>query len=71
TLKFSVKEKQYLKIVLFDLQGRLIKIIVSQNFNEGDQTFQVSTSDLSSGAYLVCIRNKYNATISSVKLSVD
>ncbi len=70
TLKFTVKEKQFLNISLFDLQGRLMKIIASQNFNIGDHTFQISTSDLPSGTYLVCMKNKNETVISSVRLTV-
>lgn len=71
TLVFMLKEKQFLKITLTDVNGRQLKTISSQNFNEGEQKLQIATLDLSAGSYLLNVVSDKNVVVSTTLLKVE
>ena len=71
TMTFHVIKKQYLQIVLFDVQGKLVKIIASQNFNEGEQQIKVNTFDIKEGSYLVRIQTEDQQVVSATLLKIE
>lgn len=71
TILFQLKQKQFLKITLCDIQGKIIKTIVSQNFTEGEQRLQINTSDLNAGSYLVCLQTENQTIVSTILFKVE
>ncbi len=53
TISFIVTNESKVKIVLEDLNGRVIKVIADENFNVGKYSLQIKLTDLSKGIYLV------------------
>ena len=68
---FHLKQKQFLQIMLCDIQGKVVKKITSQLFSEGEHSLQINTSDISEGSYLVKIQGDNTIIISSVLLKVE
>ena len=53
TIKYSVNVPSQVKIVVYDMQGRLVKVLADQNQEAGVYNVQWDMSKLSSGTYLV------------------
>jgi len=53
TIKYSVNVPSQVKIVVYDIQGRLVKVLADQNQEAGVYNVQWDMSKLSSGTYLV------------------
>ena len=71
TMTFNVKQKQFLQITLYDMQGKLVKTIASQNYTEGEQQLKIVTTDIKAGSYLVRIQAEDHSVLSTTLLLVD
>jgi PKD repeat protein len=54
-IRFSLKEREKVKITMTDLDGRVVKEISNGEFGEGEHTIPFSTAELASGMYLVTV----------------
>lgn len=68
---FQVKQKQFLQIMLCDMQGKIIKKIASQLFTEGEQSLQINTSEMNAGSYLIRIQKENTSIVCTVLLKVE
>lgn len=53
TIKYSVDIPSQVKIVVYDMQGKMVKILVDKKQENGVHTMQWDMSKLSSGTYLI------------------
>ena len=51
TIKFRVENSGKINIVLFDINGRLVKTLMSETKGAGDYTVEWNTNELSNGTY--------------------
>ena len=51
TINFSVAENVYLSLVIYDMQGRAVETLVSQNFAPGVYELNWNATNLASGIY--------------------
>lgn len=66
TIEFSTKDTGKISFAIFDLNGRLIKTIFSNNANQINQ--QINVQDLQTGAYILVINTgKYSLTHKFIK----
>ena len=69
-IPISVAESGPLRLELFDMNGRHVKTIANTNIKAGDHLFNVITSELASGRYIVACKfkdHKFNTGISILK----
>jgi uncharacterized delta-60 repeat protein len=59
-IRFSLENKQSVKLELCDLQGRKIQTIAEGDFEAGDHSLDVSSGGLSKGMYLLRLRTSYS-----------
>jgi hypothetical protein len=52
TINYKLKNKGYVKLTIFDLSGRLVKILVDRNQNIGNYSVTFYAADLASGIYI-------------------
>ncbi len=57
TIELNITSSDRYAINLFDLNGRLVKSIATQNMNIGTQNVSLNVSDLASGNYIVSLEN--------------
>jgi hypothetical protein len=50
-IRFALNRRSHLRIFLYDIQGRLIRDILNDDFPDGIHTINFNASDLSSGVY--------------------
>ncbi|MCY7409367.1 MAG: PKD domain-containing protein [Chitinophagales bacterium] len=62
TVSFSVLQAQEIKIVLEDVNGRVIKIIYDKNIVAGKYSEKIELSDLSKGIYLLRMQSQFYQT---------
>jgi Domain of unknown function (DUF4331)/Secretion system C-terminal sorting domain len=53
TIKYSVDAASKIKIVLYDVNGKVIKVLADQQQNAGVYTINWNTNDLAAGTYVV------------------
>jgi hypothetical protein len=53
TLRFDLKRKQEVRILLYDLQGKLLQEVYTGNMPAGSRELDFSVSDLATGAYFL------------------
>ena len=53
TVEFDLPKSAQIRLALFNIDGRLIQIIVDGNLEAGNHTYSVSAGDLASGVYFV------------------
>jgi hypothetical protein len=53
TIKYSVDAPSHIKIVVYDINGRLVKVLADKKQEAGVYTMQWSNSDLAQGTYVV------------------
>ena len=53
TIKYSVNVPSQVKIVVYDMQGKLVKVLADKNHEAGVYNVQWDMSKLSSGTYVV------------------
>ncbi|MCX6165214.1 MAG: T9SS type A sorting domain-containing protein [Ignavibacteriae bacterium] len=51
-VKVQMLKQGYAEIKIFDLTGKLIKVLMKQNLNTGEHKFKFDATDLTSGVYL-------------------
>ena len=69
TVNFYMAEYGNVRIDIFDINGKIIKQIVNDNFKAGNNTIKCVLTDLSSGIYYCrLINNKYSETLKIVLL---
>jgi photosystem II stability/assembly factor-like uncharacterized protein len=50
-VKVQMLKQGFVEIKVFDLTGKLIKVLIKQNFNSGEHNFKFNLSDFTSGVY--------------------
>lgn len=50
-IKYAIHKDGYVKIIIYDLLGREVKVLVSESMRAGTYTIQFNTSELASGVY--------------------
>jgi hypothetical protein len=61
TIKFSVPQSGFVKIVVYDLAGSELETLVNQSMNAGSYEVNFDASDLASGVYIYrMIAGDYN-----------
>ena len=53
TIEFSLPYSMHVELNVLDIQGRLVKNVVSGSYSKGDNKIQVDGNDLASGLYFV------------------
>ena len=53
TIRYSLDAASQVKIIVYDMQGKLIKVLVDQKQDAGVYNVQWNTNDLASGTYVV------------------
>ena len=67
SIRFSLTEDSYAKIILYDTYGRQVKTITSGNYKAGYHDVIVNASDLSSGVYYYKLDVNGTSSFSDVK----
>jgi PKD repeat protein len=57
TIRFSLTEREKVKITMTDLDGRVVKEISNGEFSEGEHVVPFSTAELAAGMYLITVDN--------------
>ena len=52
-IAFNVSSNTNVSINILDIQGRLVKSVINQDFQSGNYDVQINASDLSSGIYFI------------------
>ena len=68
TIDFSVPSNMRLSINIIDLQGRVVDMLIEENYVPGNYSIQYNASNLSSGVYFVQLKNQSTATYSKIIL---
>ncbi len=68
TLAIDMKHNGNLKIVVMDVTGKVVKNVFNGTSVKGEQTFEIKTSDLSNGMYIIAVSSDNN--VKTLKLSV-
>ena len=68
TIDFSVPDNTQLTINIIDLQGRVVDILVEDNYASGNYSIQYNANHLSSGVYFVELKDKSAAVYSKIIL---
>ncbi|OGU48703.1 MAG: hypothetical protein A2000_05160 [Ignavibacteria bacterium GWB2_36_8] len=67
-IKFSVKKSGSVKLLVYDIQGQLIKAILNENKNPGTYTVEFNGSKLSSGFYYYEIESGHSRKVKKMLL---
>nr|MBP9187047.1 PKD domain-containing protein [Bacteroidia bacterium] len=63
TISFQLTENTNVTIQLFDISGRVVKEVATQQLSSGNNNITISTNDLNAGVYFTNISsNKFNKT---------
>jgi hypothetical protein len=54
-VKYTLPESENIRISLFDIQGREVKVLANGLQAAGEHTIQLDATDLSSGAYFMSL----------------
>jgi len=57
TIEFTLKEKAYTELVVYDLLGREIKKLIAEEINKGKHSIQFDGQDLPSGVYFYRLKS--------------
>ncbi|MEJ5305262.1 MAG: YCF48-related protein [Ignavibacteria bacterium] len=68
TIKFSIPEASNVKLSLYDVLGRKVKILVDEKLNAGIYTFNFDGSELASGIYIYRLEAGKNVSIKKMML---
>ena len=55
---FNVPDVEYVKLEIYDLRGRLIDVILDENFQSGANSIKLDISDLTLGTYVIKIETE-------------
>jgi len=56
-IKFSIPEKDFVNLKIFDMLGREIKTLISSNLDSGNYTFELNAANMTSGVYFYYLTN--------------
>ena len=56
-IPFSIEKSQFLKISIFDIEGKLVQNVSNQYFEPGNHYIKLSNKDLSSGIYFIMLNH--------------
>jgi hypothetical protein len=65
---YTVPSRAFVEIILYDMQGRLVKILVNEMKDEGNYVYELSTLNLPRGIYYYRMRSGY--FVSTKKLMI-
>ena len=68
TIRYDIKEKGYVTLIIYDLLGRELATLVNGNKEEGRYTANFNASSLPSGVYIYTLR--VNDFTSSKKMTI-
>ena len=57
-IMFNVPDVEYVKLEIYDLRGRLIDVILDENFQSGANSIKLDISDLTLGTYVIKIETE-------------
>jgi hypothetical protein len=66
TVRYNVESKQTIKITLYNLNGKFIRLLTDENKEPGIQSEIYNLAGISSGMYIIKFQNNENAKSSSV-----
>ena len=66
TITFSLPHESFIKVVVFDLTGRQVRILAAQHFSAGEHRVPFDGSALSSGIYF--LRMEAGAAVRTQKI---
>ncbi len=58
TIRFSINEKSDIKITVYDIRGRKVKVIVDGTYSAGYYSLEFNSSDISSGVYFYTMETR-------------
>ena len=62
TITFSLKKTENVKVGLYDLQGKLIRLIANKQFGMGINNININADNLASGIYMIKVEtNSFNS----------
>jgi len=67
-IAFNVSSNTNVSINILDIQGRLVKSVINQDFQSGSYDIQINGSDLSSGIYFIELISDFNKDYSKIVL---
>jgi hypothetical protein len=70
TLEFVILESKFLDISLFDMTGKMVKVLLQQKVKKGENRFSFSTASLAAGQYLLRISDRNGQVVASEKVVV-
>ena len=68
-LKISLQEATYVKLSVYDINGRLVETLQEGSLSPGDYTFAFNGSGLASGTYFVQLRAGATVSVQKMMLS--
>jgi hypothetical protein len=68
TISFTLPQSSPVSIQLFDVNGRVVKIVSEQEYSTGKHFIQVNASDLSSGAYWLVLKSNLGSISKAITL---
>ena len=67
SIKFDVKKKGFVSLIIYDISGREVATLVNENKNEGNYFVEFEASNLPSGVYIYRLR--VNDFVSTKKMT--
>ncbi|RKY78298.1 T9SS C-terminal target domain-containing protein, partial [candidate division KSB1 bacterium] len=58
TISFSLPKKEYVKLTITDISGRLVKTLINSTQHAGKHTVRFDGSDMASGIYLYTLKTQ-------------
>lgn len=70
SIEFEMPERANINVSIYDMEGKLVKVLLSDNLKPGVKTLHFNRNALSSGTYLISVTSN-DKTISYEKLIID
>lgn len=64
-IRFEITENTNFKISIYDINGKLVKVLLEDKFKQGINRLSFSSSPLSEGTYLIVIEDENNIILSN------
>ena len=70
SVDFVMQERADINVSIFDLDGRLVKVLLNDNLKPGNKTLHFNRNALSSGTYIINVTSNQNI-LANEKLIVN
>lgn len=70
SIEFEMPERANINVSIYDMEGKLVKVLLNDNLKPGIKTLHFNRNALSSGTYLISVTSNDN-TITNEKLIID